>query len=317
MTNISRPDIGINPHAYDVRRDWAAWWIALGTRVFLVIGGTKKPYGNCSHCDFVNGAPRHDLASCPCLLCHSFHAATDDLDRFAAMLAQAPDGDLAIPTKRIVVLDVESDDRLHPGQPYGVDVLDHWDEWTHWELAPTLTATTPSGGFHLYYASDEHVPTGRCPLPNIEVKGNGGLVVVPPSPGRRLTRIQPIAPMQPELLQLVRTARGGNGGSGYVGAAGGGDVLPPTEELETYGLGPPGIRNRRAYRLAFRLWAQGCDEHEVAGSLKRAWDATTNQIGSSWSEIWRTSLSARRRHHEALITELAPYQPFIDEFLGA
>jgi hypothetical protein len=250
-------------------------------------------------------------------MCHSFHAATDDLDRFAAMLAQRPDGDLAIATGRVAVLDVESNDRLHPGQPYGVDLLDHWDEWTHWDLTPTLTATTPSGGFHLYYASDENVPTARSPLPNIESKVTGGLVVVPPTPGRRLTRILPIAPMQPELLQLIRTSSGSGGGNGYAGAASDGDVLPPTEELETHGLGLPGGRNRHAYRLAFRLWAQNCDEHEVAGTLKRAWDATTNQHGSSWHEIWRTALSARRRHDDAMTTELAPYQPFIDNFLGA
>lgn len=78
-----------------------------------------------------------------------------------------------------------------------------------------------------------------------------------------------------------------------------------------------GSRNRRAYRLAFRLWAQGCDEHEVAGTLKRCWDATPNQGGSSWQEIWRTALSARRRHDDAMTTELVPYRPFIDNFLGA
>ena len=116
MTNNSQPNIGANPHARDVRLDWAAWWIAQGAKVFLVIGGTKKPYGNCSHCDFKNGAPLHDLPSCRCLLCHGFHAATNDLDRFAAMLREHPDGDLAIPTGLIAVLDVESDDRLHPGR---------------------------------------------------------------------------------------------------------------------------------------------------------------------------------------------------------
>lgn len=161
LTNISRLDVSVSPHVRDLRLDWAAWWIAQGAKVFLVIGGTKRPYGNCARCDFTNGAPHHDMATCPCLLCHGFHAATGDFDRFAAMHAQHPDGDLAIATGRVVVLDVESNDRLHPGRPYGVDVLDHWDEWTHWELASTLTATTPSGGFHLYYTSDEPVPTGR------------------------------------------------------------------------------------------------------------------------------------------------------------
>jgi hypothetical protein len=62
MTNDSRPEVGVNPHARDIRLDWAAWWIAQGgAEVFLVIGGTKKPYGNCPRCDFTNGAPHHHI----------------------------------------------------------------------------------------------------------------------------------------------------------------------------------------------------------------------------------------------------------------
>jgi Bifunctional DNA primase/polymerase, N-terminal len=307
----------------DVRLDWAAWWIALGIKTFIMPAWSKRPTANCPRCDFRNpDVPTHDMDACPCLLCHGFHAATDDLNRFAAMLTQLPDGHLAIRTgqaSRLVVLDAESDDRLDPGRPYGIEVLEHWEEWAgDWELLPTLTATTPSGGLHLYYATNQPVASGKRPVPNIETKADGGLVVAPPSPGRRLLPWTPaIAPLQPELLRLVRNARGGSGGggNGYAGAAGGGDVLPPTEEFLIHGLGwLTGSRNQDAYRLACRLWAQGNDEHDVAGVLKTCWDATSNQRDSSWSEIWRTALSARRRIDDARADELAPYQGFIDNF---
>ena len=305
-------------HAYDVRLDWAQWWVALGAKVFLMPPFSKTPTANCARCNFNDpNVPTHDMATCRCLLCHGFHAATDDLDRFAAMLNAIPDGHLAIATGHVIALDVESDDRLDPGQPVGVDALNQWDGWTGWSLTMTLTATTPSGGFHLYYLADEHVPTGRRPVPNVEVKSDGGLVVVPPSPGRRLLPyVTTIALLQPELFHLLQSTRlGHSGGNGYAGAAGGGDQLPPTEEFEVHGLGWfTGSRNRDAYRLAFRLWAQGRDEHDVAGVLKTCWDATPNQRDSSWHEMWRTALSARRRQDEAQTNELALYQGFIDNF---
>ena len=46
MTNNSQPNIGVNPHAYDVRLDWAWWYLALGWQLF-VVGPDKRPLPNC------------------------------------------------------------------------------------------------------------------------------------------------------------------------------------------------------------------------------------------------------------------------------
>jgi hypothetical protein len=157
-------------------------------------------------------------------------------------------------------------------------VLDHWEEWVvgGWSLPTTLTARSISGGVHLFLRyPDVKVPTGGYVLPNVEIKSDGGYVAVPCGRnGRVLTTVVPIAPMPLELVALLTSGRrtGGGGGNGYVGAAGGGDQLPPTEEFEVRGLGWfTGSRNRDAYRLAFRLWAQGCDEREVELTLRRCW----------------------------------------------
>jgi hypothetical protein len=198
-------------------------------------------------------------------------------------------------------------------------VLDHWEEWVvgGWSLPTTLTARSISGGVHLFLRyPDVKVPTGGYVLPNVEIKSDGGYVAVPCGRnGRVLTTVVPIAPMPLELVALLTSGRrtGGGGGNGYVGAAGGGDQLPPTEEFEVRGLGWfTGSRNRDAYRLAFRLWAQGCDEREVELTLRRCWDATGNQHGSSWQEIWRTALSARRRRDDAWANELKIIESIMD-----
>jgi putative DNA primase/helicase len=67
----------------------------------------------------------------------------------------------------------------------GLAVLDvdpqHGGEVPAW-APPTLTARTPSGGAHLYYAVDGHVPNSAGKLaPGVDVRGDGGMVLAPPS----------------------------------------------------------------------------------------------------------------------------------------
>lgn len=53
------------------------------------------------------------------------------------------------------------------------------------EWSATLTASTPSGGVHLFYTSGTFVPNSAGEVaPGVDVRGEGGFVVVPPSPGR-------------------------------------------------------------------------------------------------------------------------------------
>ncbi len=308
MTNDSR-----------VWLDWAAWWIALGTKVFVLAvdsSGEKVPTANCDRCR----ASDHDMESCPCLLCHGFYAATTDIARVAAMYQQLPTGRLAVRTgqvSNVVVLDVEAENKLGKANPRdygtlptGIEVLESWEEWVGgWSLPPTLMSRSVNGGFHVYlrYPSQVKIRTGGYVLPNVEVKSDGGYVGVPCGLNSRvLTTVAPIADMPPQLVGMLSTGRRTGGGSnGMIGAAGGGDTLPATEEFLAQGLGWfTGSRNRDAYRLAFRLWAQGCDEHEVELTMRECWDATGDQHDSSWGEIWRTTLSAQRRRSAAWMDEL-------------
>lgn len=105
---------------------------------------------------------------------------------------------------------------------YGLAVLDidenHGGERPSWAV-PTLEASTPSGGAHLYYAVSRDVPNsvGRL-APGVDVRGTRGQVVAAPSAlatGRRpvndtmfeewispyaWVNSEPIAEIDPDLL---------------------------------------------------------------------------------------------------------------------
>jgi putative DNA primase/helicase len=93
-----------------------------------------------------------------------------------------PDANVAIATGRrsgLVVIDVDikngKDGLASLHAAYG-DCLDiHHDQ--------QLTAKTPSGGFHLYYQWDESIPVTVAVdvLPGIDIRGEGGYVLAPPS----------------------------------------------------------------------------------------------------------------------------------------
>jgi hypothetical protein len=58
-----------------------------------------------------------------------------------------------------------------------------WRERTQWAVPPLLTATTPSGGYHLYYAVEDglEVPRKGRLAPGVDLQAAGGYVVMPPS----------------------------------------------------------------------------------------------------------------------------------------
>lgn len=71
----------------------------------------------------------------------------------------------------------------------GLVVLDIDDpdlaQETALKLPRTARGTTPSNGYHLYYVTGRRVKNGVRVAPGMDVRGDGGLVVAPPAPGRR------------------------------------------------------------------------------------------------------------------------------------
>lgn len=153
-------------------------YAARGWPVFM-LGRSKRPVANCTPCREADDT--HDREACPCLTCHGFYAASTDPDRVAAILAAVPTGQLALRTgaaSGTVVVDV---DPGHGGRTTMADLINRG------LLPPTRWVATGSGGAHLYYRHPGH-PV-RCSQgnpgiglgPGIDVKADGGYVVLPPS----------------------------------------------------------------------------------------------------------------------------------------
>ncbi|GAA2843525.1 bifunctional DNA primase/polymerase [Kribbella solani] len=151
-----------------------------GWPVFM-LGRSKRPVANCNDCRDQANDSAHDPAACGHLTCHGFYAATTDPDRVAAIVAAVPAGQLAVRTGAVarggsglVVVDV---DPAHGGWPSLSELVAH-------QLVPrTLWVQTGSGGVHLYYRHPGQ-EVGSRPMPGragIDVKADGGYVVLPPS----------------------------------------------------------------------------------------------------------------------------------------
>lgn len=121
----------------------------------------------------------------------------------------------------------------------------------------TRTAETRSGGWHLYYSSDRSVPCSVSKVARgVDIRGQGGFVVAPPSPGWGWLNDLAIAPL-PALGAAVTPRHAG------------GDWAPsaawrPFEVLEVV---PSGGRNDYLARLAGWLLRQGESEFDAEDLL--------------------------------------------------
>jgi hypothetical protein len=114
---------------------------------------------------------------------HGFKEASTDPDTIKAWWRQHPHAQVAIATGQVSglwVLDLD----CKPGDADGRDTL-HDLEAQHGELPAGPAVTTQSGGEHYYFAwpADRDIRSRVRPMAGTDTRGNGGYVVVPPSPG--------------------------------------------------------------------------------------------------------------------------------------
>ncbi|MGC5309257.1 bifunctional DNA primase/polymerase [Micromonospora zamorensis] len=164
----------------------AALDYATGGWPVFMLGRSKRPVANCPACAADRG---HDPATCGHLTCHGFYAASTDPGRVGAIVAAVPRGQLALRTgaaSGVVVVDVD------PGHG-GVATLARLI--AAGLTPPTARVRTGSGGLHLYYrhpgrpVSCSQGKPGQGLGPGIDVKADGGYVVLPPSTHPRTGRL--------------------------------------------------------------------------------------------------------------------------------
>lgn len=92
-----------------------------------------------------------------------------------------PDANIGIATGSIsggiIVIDIDIDEDKGI---YGDDSLRTWEN-ENGELPETWRAITGRGGYHIYYRSDEKIKNTTNLYPGIDIRGEGGYVIAPPS----------------------------------------------------------------------------------------------------------------------------------------
>jgi bifunctional DNA primase/polymerase-like protein len=258
---------------------------------FFVLGRDKSPLPNCERCRTVG--PDHDRELCACLTCHGFYAATADRDRLAAMATLHPHGAWAVRTgaaSGIIVLDAEGEGE--DGWPSGVEVLDSWSSWTDGPELPStpLVALTPSGGVHRFYDHTPGVRSRNRVLPGVDLKADGGYVLVPVGDetvtGRRwLSQGVPTALDDANLAFLTQSGRR----TWRVHAADGTVTERPGgydyRTLHREGC-PGGLRDEFFNELIFRLRKAGVDLTDATSEVHRHWSRCAQPPEARWFMPW-------------------------------
>lgn len=209
-----------------------------------------------------------------------------------AWFAAQPDANLGVITgavSNLVVLDV---DARHGGEDSLAALLR-----AHGPIARTVEAETGGGGRHLYFAHPGGLVPNRAGLaPGVDLRGDGGMVVAPPSlhaSGRRYRwRRSPedtrLAPIPEWLLRIVRP-----------GGPRAGHPLSHWRRLARDGVAE-GARNSTIASLAGHLLWHGVDA-QVALELLLAWNRARCRPPLEDEEVARVVESIARRHegHDA------------------
>ena len=265
---------------------------------YFVLKPDKTPYPNCDDCRSADSS--HDREMCACLTCHGFYAATDNHAVMKAMTDQHPHSRWAVRTGKasgIIVLDAEGE--LQPQGVTGVDVLDQFESWTGGlALPPTgLIASTPSGGVHRFYRYVDGVRSRNRILPGVDIKSDGGYVLVPMGSVEREWWLQGEPGDLGEAVVDWLTQRRGmpsGGGGGSTGHADGYDYARFLEK----GC-PGGVRDEFFNELVFRLRKAGLGRDEVVMKVREHWKRAAQppdarfympwgHVAYKIERIWRT-----------------------------
>lgn len=188
---------------------------------------------------------------------HGYKDATTDPALIRAFLVANPDCNIAIATGRksgVVVLDVDK-------KGGGLETFRRIES-EHGETGKTPLSLTPGGGRHIYFAQPENEVRSRAGLgPGIDVRGEGGYIVAPPSilpHGKYAWQAElgpdvELASVPPHLLSLLA---GRTRGRGRLASS-----APGTGAI------PVGIRHAAMVSRAGTLRRQGKGHEEILADL--------------------------------------------------
>lgn len=213
----------------------------------------------------------------------SRHATPDEIRSWFERWPEAGVGVVTGAISGLVVLDIDVKGTGRTISTPASWVYDHG-------LTPTLTVATASGGLHLYYAHPGvRVPNAaRCALIDgcpVDVRGDGGFVVSPPSPGYRvLPHWHGVVPWPGVPGSRTHTADRA--------LIGGLDAITTGTAEDLFAIAPEGQRNHAAAKLAGYLLK--VSDEQAAWVQLRQWNRQ-NLPPLDETELQRTFLSIARR----------------------
>ena len=193
---------------------------------------------------------------------HGCKDAKTDIRAIKAWWKRYPDANIGIATGSasggIVVIDIDIDEDKGV---YGDESLREWER-ENGELPETWRAITGRGGYHIYYRSDEKIKNTTNLYPGIDIRGEGGYVVAPPSIHQNGTCYQwEYDPDDTDLhfadQQVMKFIKGNKN----------------TEQREKFKLPDKiksGERNDTLYRYGCSLQAKGYSDDEILNKLEDA-----------------------------------------------
>lgn len=265
------------------------------------------------------------------------HHATTDPRQITEWWRQDLAANIGVATGSVSRLCVIDLDVKHGGR--GPDIFAQF--LAHYRLAlPEVPyVITPSGGDHIWlrWPAGLAVPERPGILPGVDVKGDGGLVVAPPSmqltapmlrPGERA---EPVAlpyvlasgcpcsaPLTPGWVPQWLASAPAAGATGSGGEAPGrSEESPDLSALKSTGI-PRGQRNAVLYRLAcsrYRLHGTGQEgAGRVLDDVRSVWEAG-DRSDMGWREVLVIAESARRFIERSERNEMTMRKMWIDRLM--
>lgn len=205
--------------------------------------------------------------------------ATTDLAQIRDWWAAWPTASIGTPTGDLIVIDIDGPDGMRTRSETETQGLE-------WPVTLTVMTGRASGGAHFWYRAPEGVEIRNCVGlhggrgigPGVDVRGKGGLAILPPSPhetGRpyRWTVTMDPAPLPQWMVERLkpppprRIDAPIRSGGAYSKAALAGecrDVLRAAEGTLNHTL------NRSAFKVGMHIAAGGLDEEEAFEALVAA-----------------------------------------------
>lgn len=201
---------------------------------------------------------------------NGFKDATTDLDQIDLAWRARPNMNIGMatgsPSGGIIVIDVDVDDEKGYD---GMEFLRKWER-EHGELPETVMAITGRGGSHLFYRVDRQIRNTANPDWHIDVRGDGGYVMIAPSihPNGRTVQWENhpedygFADADANVYALIEALQPKH--EGKVGKDGEGErfALP-----ETIGEGG---RNATLHKYACSLQSKGRSDEEIMDAVQGA-----------------------------------------------